>query len=159
MKPIVYVETSFVSYLTARPSRDVVALGRQEVTRRWWETRRREFSLLISPVVLEEARQGDPDHAKARLLVLANLPVVDISPTARLIASALLKEKALPAKAAVDALHIAIAGASRRQFLLTWNFRHIANAQSRGKIEAILKRFDINPPLLCTPDQLLGEES
>lgn len=155
----VYVKTSFISYLTSPPSRDVVALGRQVVTRRWWETRRQTFALLILPVVLEEARQGDPEHVQARLQVLANIPVVDISPTARLIASVLLKKKALPAKAAVDALHIAIAAANRTQFLLTWNFRHIANAQMRGKIEAILRGFDIDPPLLCTPDQLLGDKS
>ncbi|MSQ73514.1 MAG: DNA-binding protein [Betaproteobacteria bacterium] len=155
----VYIETSFISYLTAPPSRDVVALGRQEVTRHWWETQRQKYSLLISPVVLEEARQGHPEYSQARLKILTNIPVTDISPMARLIASAILKEKALPQNAAVDALHIAIAGASRVQFLLTWNFRHIANVRMRSKIEAILKRFDIEPPLLCTPDQLSGDDS
>lgn len=159
MKPGVYIETSVVSYLTARPSRDVVALGRQEVTRRWWETRREGFSLVVSPLVIEEAGQGDAGHAQARLEALAGIPSVDVSLEARAIAAALLKERALPAKAALDALHIAIAGLHETQYLLTWNFRHIANAQMRRQIEATLRRFDINPPLLCTPDQLLGEDA
>ena len=159
MKPKVYIETSVVSYLTARPSRDVVALGRQEVTRHWWETRRQGFSLVISPLVIEEAQQGDAGHARARLEALAGIPSAAVSREARAIASALLKEGALPAKAALDALHIAIAGVHETQYLLTWNFRHIANAQMRLKIETTLRRFDINPPLLCTPDQLLGEDS
>ena len=81
-----------------------------------------------------------------------------MSPSDRNIAAALIREKGLPEKAAADALHIAIAADSQSQFLLTWNFRHIANAQMRGKIEAILIRVGVRPPLLCTPDQLLGDE-
>ncbi|MFM9967049.1 MAG: type II toxin-antitoxin system VapC family toxin [Burkholderiales bacterium] len=159
MKSKIYIETSVISYLTARPGRDVVALGRQEVTRHWWETQRQRFSLLVSPVVIEEARQGDAGLARSRMDALAGIPSVQVSKEAREIAAALLKDKALPAKAAVDALHIAIAGVSEAQYLLTWNFRHIANAQMRIKIDSVLKRFGINPPLLCTPDQLSGEDS
>lgn len=114
---------------------------------------------MVSPLVIEEARQGDSGHARARLEALAGITSAAVSPEARTIASALLKEGALPAKAAVDALHIAIAGVYETQYLLTWNFRHIANAQMRLKIETTLRRFNINPPLLCTPDQLLGEDS
>ena len=158
MKPKIYIETSVISYLTSPPRRDVVALGRQEVTRRWWETRRGAFSLVVSPVVLQEAQQGDPGYALARMSAMTGIPVVDISDQARTIAAALIREKALPEKAAVDALHIAIAADAQSQFLLTWNFRHIANAQMRGKIEAILIRSGTRPPLLCTPDQLLGDE-
>ncbi len=158
MKPKIYIETSVISYLTSPPRRDVVALGRQEVTRRWWETRRGRFLLVVSPVVLQEAQQGDPGYALARMNAMISIPVVDISARARTIASALIEEKGLPEKAAVDALHIAIAADCQSQFLLTWNFRHIANAQMRGKIEAILMRVGVRPPFLCTPDQLLGDE-
>ena len=157
MKPRVYIETGVISYLTSPPRRDVVALGRQEVTRRWWEARRSAFSLLVSPVVLEEARQGDPGYALARMNAMTGIPVVEISDQARTIAAALIREKALPQKAAVDALHIAIAADAQSQFLLTWNFRHIANAQMRSKIEAMLIRSGVRPPLLCTPDQLQGD--
>ena len=158
MKPKVYIETSVISYLTSPPRRDVVALGRQEVTRRWWQTMRGRFTLAVSTVVLDEARRGDAGYSLARMNAMAGIPVLDISENARAIAGALLKEKALPANAAVDALHIAIAADCAAQYLLTWNFRHIANAQMRGKIEAILIRSSVRPPLLCTPDQLMGNE-
>ena len=120
---------------------------------------RGRFTLVVSPVVLDEARRGDPGYSLARMNAMAGIPVLDISANARAIAGALLKEKALPANAAVDALHIAIAADCAAQYLLTWNFRHIANAQMRGKIEAILIRSGVRPPLLCTPDQLMGDES
>lgn len=97
----------------------MLALGRQEVTRRWWETKRGSFSLVVSPVVLQEAQQGDAGYALAQMNAMSGIPIVDISDRARTIAAALLKEKALPEKAAVDALHIAIAADAQSQFLLT----------------------------------------
>ena len=89
---------------------------------------------------------------------MTSIQVAEISARARTIAAALIEEKGLPEKAAVDALHIAIAADCQSRFLLTWNIRHIANAQMRGKIEAILIRVGVRPPFLCTPDQLLGDE-
>lgn len=117
------------------------------------------FSLMVSPVVLDEARRGDPGYALARMSAMADIPVAKISENARMIAAALLKQKALPAITAIDALHSAIAADCAAQYLLTWNFRHIANAQMRGKIEATLIRSGVRPPFLCTPDQLMGDET
>lgn len=67
MKRRVYVETSVISYLASQPSRNVVVAGRQQLTRLWWETRRSTFELVISQVVLDEVRAGDPDAAERRL--------------------------------------------------------------------------------------------
>jgi hypothetical protein len=81
MKPTLYLETTTPSYYTARPVRDVIVLAHQELTRMWWEQRLPLFAVYISPVVLEEARQGDPAAAHRRLEVLAGFSVLEATPT------------------------------------------------------------------------------
>jgi hypothetical protein len=106
--PTVYIETSIVSYLTARPSRDVVTLARQELTREWWNTRRHRHDLFTSDVVIGEAREGDDEAAQRRLQALRGLEELEVTSEAEDLATALLEEGPLPKKAAIDALHIAI---------------------------------------------------
>jgi hypothetical protein len=55
----VYIETSIISYLTARPSSDLLAAAWQKSTVDWWDTRRARFELFASDVVIEEAGRGD----------------------------------------------------------------------------------------------------
>ncbi len=108
----VYIETTFVSYLTARPSRDVVFAGHQQITRQWWDTRRNEFELRVSQLVLDEAGAGDPQAAQVRLGVLKEMTLLETTPEAMALAKQLVRAGASPAKAAEDALHIAIAAAN-----------------------------------------------
>jgi predicted nucleic acid-binding protein len=157
-KPKVYVETSIVSYLTARPSRDIVTLGLQQTTRDWWDNQREKFDLYTSQLVIRESRGGDQEAARKRLEALANLPVLAITPEAESVANQLLQEGALPAKAADDALHIAMAAMNGMEYLLTWNCRHIANAVMRPLIEDICREAGLEPPIICTPIELLEEE-
>lgn len=117
----VYVESSIVSYLAARPSRDLVVAGNQQVTRDWWETRRREYELLVSEVVVAECAAGDPVAASERAVFLADLAVLGTTVEAEDLAEALLTSLTLPKKAALDALHIGVAAANGMDFLLTWN--------------------------------------
>lgn len=107
----VYLETSIVSYLTARPSRDVVTLARQELTREWWATRRHRFDLYTADIVVGEASEGRGEAAGCRLTLLEEIPELGTTPEAENLADSLLREGLLPEKAAVDALHIAIATA------------------------------------------------
>ena len=79
MKPRVYIETSVVSYLTSRRSRDVVIAAHQELTLEWWETRRPAFDAVVSELVLEEARRGDQEAASERLVALAPLPILGLN--------------------------------------------------------------------------------
>ena len=109
MKPRVYVETSVVSYLAARFSRDVVILGNQVVTREWWRDAAKRFELVVSALVFEEAGDGDPQAARDRLAVLEPLTVLDASEESIALSRALTQMHALPAVAAQDAAHIAIA--------------------------------------------------
>ena len=155
MKPPLYVETSVVSYLTARPSRDLITAARQQLTALWWATCRANYDLFISPLVLDEAELGDVTAAAARLAVLKNLPLVAPSPEADALAEALMRETPLPEKAAADAVHIAAATTSGAEYLLTWNFRHIANPVLREHIVGVCRRMGYKPPTLCTPEDLL----
>jgi len=127
VQPKAYIETSVISYLTARPSRDALASGHQELTRQWWEHRRSRFELYVSELVVQEAGRGDPTAARARLDTIAEYPVLQISPVARSLADSILRRAVLPLKAAADALHIALAAVNGMAFLLTWNCTHIAN--------------------------------
>jgi predicted nucleic acid-binding protein len=158
MSASVYLETSVISYLTARPSRDIVLAGHQQTTRDWWQTRRSLFEVCISELVLQEASGGDRQAAEDRLSVVNDLELLEITPEALQLADRLVAEAALPQKAVADALHIAIAVSNGIDFLLTWNCKHIANAFMRSKIEAICRKNGYEPSIICTPEELLEDE-
>jgi hypothetical protein len=155
MKPRVYVETSVISYLTARPSRDLIMAAHQEVTREWWQAQRDRFALFYSDAVRTEAAMGDSNAAAARLALLTDLTLLEIPPQAMDLANALVEATALPLKARVDALHIAVAACEGMDFVLTWNFKHIANAQLAGKVRQVCEAHGLACPVLCSPLELM----
>jgi hypothetical protein len=152
----VYIETSILGYLTARPSRDVIVAANIEITREWWNTRRSDFQLYSSQAVVKETSQGDVMIASQRLEILANLALLDLNQAVLNLAEQFLERSNLPAKADVDAVHIAVASVHGMDYLLTWNCRHIANAQIQGKLADISLDFGYELPILCTPYELLG---
>ena len=135
MKPTVYVETSVVSYLTARPSRAFRVAARQRATRGWWNGAAERFELVASELVLAEASAGDPAAARARLAALETVRLLDPFPEAERLAEELLASGAIPRGAETDAAHIAIAAVGGIDYLATWNFKHIANAAALSRIE------------------------
>ena len=149
------METTVVSYLTARPSRDVVVAGHQQVTRDWWETRRSAFDVYVSQLVVREAREGDPEAAGRRLSVIDELALLDVTSEAEALAFALVEGGVIPSNAGADALHIAVAAVHGVEYLVTWNMAHIANAQLRPGIEEVCRRAGFEPPILCTPEELM----
>src|SRR5579875_220115 len=151
----VYIETTVVSYLTARPSRDVVIAGHQQVTHEWWNTRSADYELCVSQLVLDEASAGDAQAAQERLLVLRPMLVLETTMEALELAKELLQAGALPAKAVDDALHIAISATKSIPYLLTWNCRHLANAVMRPVIESVCSAKGFKAPIICTPEELL----
>lgn len=153
MKPRVYIETSVLSYLTSWTSRDLVQAAHQRITAEWWQGRD-EFELFVSEAVLAEARRGDPDAARRRLEAVAGLPALVATMDAQHLAARLLRAAAMPAKAAVDAAHVAIATVHGMSFLLTWNCTHIANAVMRERIENVCREAGFKPPVICTPEEL-----
>lgn len=158
MRSRVYLETSIISYLAARPSRDLITAAHQQVTHTWWETRRPKFEVLASQLVLDEAAAGDPEAAQQRLALLRDVPVLEIDPQVEDLARALIEGVGLPPRAGADAVHIAAATRHEVDFLLTWNCRHIANAQLRPRIERVCRQQGYRVPGLCTPDELMGED-
>ncbi len=155
MKLTAYIETSVISYLTARPSRDVVIAAYQEITREWWLYASERFNLVASELVVSEAGAGDPDAAHIRLEALKTVTLLDAAPEAERLALALVDLGAVPRQAAEDAAHIAIAATNGVDLLVTWNFRHIANAAMRARIERACRREGYEPPVICTPNELL----
>lgn len=148
-----YVETTIVSYLTAWPSRDLVRAAHQQVTREWWATRG-SFKLFISQFVLDEAAVGDATAAAQRLDALRDVALLDVTEDAILLAGDLVAGGGLPAKARIDALHVAMAAVHGMDLLLTWNCKHIANAATRGTIEDLCRTAGFEPPTICTPLEL-----
>ena len=156
MKPRVYVETSIISYLTSSPSRDLIVAAHQQITREWWSASDR-FDLYASQIVIREAQDGDPNAAASRLSVLEEINVLELTPQAQELAHHFVQEIPFPAKAAVDALHIAVAVVNGMDYLLTWNCAHIANAAMRHKIEAVCRSMGYEVPVICTPEELMEE--
>ena len=157
MKPRLYLETTIPSYLTARPSRDLIVAGHQEITREWWEKRAAAFRLYISQLVIDEASAGDPAAARQRLKAIQDLPLLDITPEIAELASSILAAGKIPRKAATDAAHIAIAAVHGMDFLVTWNCIHIANAAIAKALALICRQHGCECPVICTPEELMGE--
>lgn len=155
MTETVYIETSILGYLTARASRNLVLVANAEVTREWWDTRRSVFELYTSQAVLKEVAKGDAEMASRRLEILRDFPLLDLSQSVLDLAEQFLGRSNLPAKANVDAVHIAAATIHGMDYLLTWNCKHIANAQIQGKLAEISLDFGYELPILCTPYELL----
>lgn len=144
-----------ISYLTSRPSRDVVTAAHQQLTLDWWSNARLSFRIFVSEIVVQEASLGDPDSAKQRLAAIDGLPLLELTDNARSLAKSLIADLAVPANAAVDALHVAVAADNGIDYLLTWNCKHIANAKNRTLIERCLRSRGYDPLVLCTPEELM----
>ncbi len=126
------------------------------MTHHWWAQHARRFRLFVSQAVIREAAAGDNDAAQRRLRFLENIPLLELNEEALALAEQLIAARALPAQAVEDALHIAVATVHGMDFLLTWNMKHIANAIRRGQIEATCRAAGYHPPVICTPEELIG---
>lgn len=154
-KPTVYVETSIVSYLTARPSRDLIIAAQQAMTREWWRDAPEQFVLVASELVLREAAAGDADAARARLTALEMVIRLDTTEDAAVLTRRLLDLGAFPRESAPDAAHVSVAATNRVDYLLSWNLRHIASATARARIERACRTAGYDPPIICTPNELM----
>ena len=157
-KPKLYLETSVVSYLAARPSRDVLVLAHQQVTREWWERDLASFEVYISDIVIQEAEQGRAAPARERLDRIGEFPILAVTDEAEGLAGVHLREMPLPEKALRDALHMALASLNGMEYLVTWNCRHIARGRIKRRLQEINDRQRIQSPVICTPEELMGED-
>jgi len=155
MKPLLYIETSAVSYLTGRPSQNTIIAGHQAATQKLWAFLSDKFSPHISDLLLQEAGQGDAAQAKTRLDAVDGFPVLDVDQEVERIAGILLESKAVPAKCPEDAVHIAVAAVNRMELIVTWNFKHINNPVMKHKMREVLTTAGYILPEICSPDELL----
>lgn len=153
--PRLYVETTIPSYMTARQSRDLRLAAHQEVTHDWWTDQRHEYDLYTSAFVREEAAEGHPAMAAARLALLDGVPVLPTTDEVEDLAGRLLDGGLIPAKAATDAFRIAVAAVHGMDFLLTWNCTHIHNLSIVRRVERICASAGYSCPVICNPDELL----
>ncbi|MFM6409928.1 MAG: type II toxin-antitoxin system VapC family toxin [Microcystis sp.] len=157
MRETVYIETSVIGYLTARSTKNLIIAANIEITREWWEFRRNDFILYTSEAVLEEVAKGDTAIASPRLDILRDFPLLALNDAAQDLAKQFLTRSNLPPKAKVDAIHIVAATVHGMDYLLTWNCKHIANAQIQGKLAEITLGCGYVLPILCTPNELMGD--
>ena len=155
MKPTVYLETTIIGYLAMRPSRDLLVAANQQMTRDWWDNHRHKYEPLVSRFVVDECSDGDPTAAQERLAFLQGLPRLEVSEEVDRLAESLVTGIPIPAKAVLDAYHISAAAVHGVEYLLTWNCRHIANAALRLRIERICRDMGYEPPVICTPQELM----
>ncbi|MCU7835471.1 MAG: type II toxin-antitoxin system VapC family toxin [gamma proteobacterium symbiont of Taylorina sp.] len=150
----VYIESSVISYITAKPSRDLIVLARQALTLEWWESKRNKYDICISELVLQEIASGDPVAAQKRLDVVRDVQNLEITLAAKELASILVSEGAVPNNSLEDALHISTVAVQGVEYLLTWNFKHINNASTRAIITHVIENFGYISPILCSPEEL-----
>jgi hypothetical protein len=157
MKPSLYLETTVPSYLTARPTRDLIMAAHQQITREWWEKRLADFRVFISQLVVDECALGDAEAARRRLDSINGLPLAGVDDTVLALAQALIDAGSIPPSAGPDAVHIAVAAAHDMDFLLTWNCTHINNAETIAGLAAALAVAGYRCPTICTPEELMGK--
>lgn len=156
-KPTLYMETTIPSFLLAKPSRNLVANGRQELTRAWWRRDHARFEVFISETVLEEAMRGNRTAAAERLEFLKQFPMISANDDVRRLTGIYIARHIVPEVKPGDAVHLALTVIHRVQFLCTWNFKHLANAFMLQRLRNLHEKLGLFTPQVCTPEELLGE--
>ena len=159
MSATVYIETSILGYLTARPTDNLILAANITITQDWWDEYSNSFILYTSEIVEDEASRGDKAIAQRRLNLLETLIFLDLTEEAIAVAEEFLQQSNLPAKASNDALHMALATVYGLDYLLTWNCKHMANAQIQRKLSQISLELGYKLPLVCTPYEFMAFES
>ena len=155
-KKTVYIETTVVSYLTARPTGDLVGAAWQAITADWWETQRRRFDLHTSEVTVGEVGRGDAEAGARRVAALADVGRLPVTKAADELSKALVRGGAVPERAETDALHVAVAAVHGVDYLLTWNFRRLDNAETKPVMRRICGECGYVMPEVCTPQELMS---
>ena len=157
-RPSIYIETTIPSLYTSRPSPNIVELARQRLTAIWWEDFSQDFQLVTSQTVHDECSKGNLDLAAKRINFLRGISLLKLNESVGSIAKELLSQGIIPQKAADDAIHIAVASVHSIDYLLTWNCRHLANPMIWWRVSEIVTNFGYRPSIICTPEDLIGDE-
>jgi len=156
-KQKVYIETTIVSYLTGKPSRNLIIAAKQEITRSWWENEKENYELFVSEFVMKEAVLGDISASDLRMQKLQNIPLIVTEDKVLELGKAILEAGLIPQTYSDDAMHISVASVNGIDYLLTWNCKHIANANIKKKLMKLITGMGYAMPIICTPDELIKE--
>jgi hypothetical protein len=157
-KKAVYIETTIPSYITAELSSNIIILGHQKLTIDWWRDYRLDFDLFSSQVVIDEIKKGDNAQAQKRMELMKEVKTLDFSPEVEELGMRYFTFFKLPERALFDAFHLAVAVFYEMDFLLTWNCKHLANANTRIRLLEYNNKAGLKIPDLCTPEELFPEE-
>lgn len=156
--PKLYLESSVISYLCSRPSRDLIVAANQEITREWWEGKREQYDLYISELVWLEIAAGDPEVSAKRTALVAETPILTETPGVVSLAADMLVAAGLAPSAEADMIHVALSTLYGLDCLLTWNCHHIANAAIRKRLRVCAEAAGYDMPVICTVHELMGEQ-
>ncbi|MDE0089322.1 MAG: type II toxin-antitoxin system VapC family toxin [Candidatus Poribacteria bacterium] len=157
IKSRVYIESTVVSYLVARPSNNPILAARQRASRQLWEDYADRFEFVISRIVRAEIQRGDVTAAQQRLEVVLPLTVLEVTPEVNMLTQKLLDAGTVPRNSEPDAQHIAIATVHSVEYLVSWNHKHIANENKREHINQVCQEAGFQPTTICTPIELMED--
>jgi predicted nucleic acid-binding protein len=158
MKPKVYVETFIPSfYHEVRTEPAIIA--RREWTREWWSNAIDQYLLITSIAVLDELNRGSFPGKNEEIELMSNLMLVPVEPAITEIVKVYIQQHLMPNDPVGDALHLALASYHKCDFLLTWNCRHLANANKFGHIRRVNVMLGLYVPTLVTPLELIGVQN
>ena len=151
MKPLIYIETTIPSYYCDDRPALAADIAR---TREWWDSERDAYECFISAIVMEELSAGNYPGRSDCLALVAGVPLLDVTEEVLDIAEVYRDRQLMPASPSADALHVAVASCYRMDYLLTWNCRHLANANKTRRLEELNEKMGLSTPQLITPYQL-----
>jgi predicted nucleic acid-binding protein len=153
-----YLDTSVISYLASKPTVNPVIKARQIITRKWWKTLVDLSTIYISIYSIEEREKGDRLAAENRKMIVKDIPILDTSDYIERFASIIFNDLKIPDKSKVDAFHLATAAIFKMDFVVSWNFKHMANSFVRKSYQSICLREGVFAPDIVTPEELLEEK-
>jgi len=155
MKASVYIESTVISYLLARPSRDIVVAAHQQITAEWWKIALPKLDPFVSQFVINEISQGDAGASKERLKAVSGFSLLEITQEIEDLANRYFKKIHIPEKARADAFHMAMATWHGLDYLVSWNCTHITSARVRIIVEGVNDSLGFITPTICTPEELM----
>lgn len=159
VKPTIYLDSSVPSYWLAPEHDDPIVVARHLLTRRWWDAELSHFDVFISQIVLDELSGGRKNRAAQRLALVQGFPLLDVDVDVERAAAYYVDNFAMPSRNIRDAFHLALASVHEIEYLLTWNYAHLANASKRTHWETLNRGLHLPSPVICSPEELISEPS
>jgi predicted nucleic acid-binding protein len=152
MKQSLYLETSVIgAYL------DNGEPFRRDLTIRWWEHELPEYRAVVSVLVQRELERVPEPHRTGYLNLIQPLEQVELTEEATIIAEGYITRGIFHRKYIADAMHVALASFHKIDYLVTWNFGHLANVRRQARIRLFNTAAGFFVPMIVTPEFLVSE--